>query len=78
MWWEFLAAQAQAIIPCDFLVMETALLRRLHVLVFIEHGTRRLHLAGVTAHPAGGGRRSRPATLPWTWVTASARCVPDP
>jgi putative transposase len=34
-------------------VVETVLLRRLHVLVFIEHGTRRLHLAGVTAHPTG-------------------------
>jgi putative transposase len=26
---------------------------RLHVLVFIEHGTGRLHLGGITAHPTG-------------------------
>lgn len=52
-WREFLAAQAHAIIACDFLVVETVLLQRLYVLVFIEHGTRRLHLAGVTAHPTG-------------------------
>jgi len=52
-WREFLASQAHAIIACDFLVMETVLLKRLHVLVFIEHGTRRLHLAGVTACPTG-------------------------
>lgn len=52
-WREFLAAQAHGIIACDFLVVETVLLKRLHVLVFIEHGTRRLHLAGVTARPTG-------------------------
>ncbi|WP_345575711.1 integrase core domain-containing protein [Nonomuraea rosea] len=52
-WRQFLTAQAHAIIACDFLVVETVLLRRLYVLVFIEHGTRRLHLAGVTAHPTG-------------------------
>jgi putative transposase len=52
-WRQFLTAQAHAIIACDFLVVETALLRRLYVLVFIEHGTRRLHLGGVTAHPTG-------------------------
>ncbi len=49
---EFLAAQAHAIIACDFLVVETVLLQRLYV-VFIEHGTRRMHLGGVTASPAG-------------------------
>jgi transposase InsO family protein len=60
-WREFLAAQAHAVIACDFLVVETALLKRLHVLVFIEHGTRRLHLAGVTARPTGA------------WATQQAR-----
>jgi putative transposase len=52
-WREFLAAQAHAIVACDFLVVETVLLSRLYVLVFIEHGTRRLHLAGMTARPTG-------------------------
>ncbi|URN07139.1 hypothetical protein LUW74_29970 [Actinomadura madurae] len=33
--------------------METVLLKRLYVLVFIEHGTRRLHRGGVTGHPTG-------------------------
>jgi putative transposase len=52
-WRQFLTAQAYAIIACDFLVVETVLLKRLYVLVFIEHGTRRLNLGGVTAHPTG-------------------------
>jgi putative transposase len=52
-WRRFLTAQAHAIIACDFLVVETVLLQRLYVLVFIEHRTRGLHLGGVTAHPAG-------------------------
>jgi hypothetical protein len=52
-WREFLAAQAHALIACDFLAVETVLLKRLYVLVFIEHGARRLHVAGVTARPTG-------------------------
>ena len=52
-WRQFLAAQAHAILACDYLVVETVLLKRLYVLVFIEHGSRRLHVGGVTAHPTG-------------------------
>jgi hypothetical protein len=33
--------------------VDTVLLKRLYVLVFIEHGTRRMHFGGVTANPTG-------------------------
>ena len=62
-WREFLAAQAHAIIACDFLVAETVLLKRLHVLVFIEHDTRRLHVAAVTAWPTGAWTLQRARNL---------------
>ena len=52
-WRRFLHAQAAGILAVDFLDGDTVLLKRLYVLVFIEHGTRRMHLGGVTASPSG-------------------------
>lgn len=52
-WREFLRAQAQSTIACDFFTVETLWLGRLYVLFFIELGSRRVHLAGCTANPSG-------------------------
>jgi hypothetical protein len=47
-WSQFLAAQAHAILAIDFAHVDTVFLRRLYLLVVIEHSTRHVHLAGIT------------------------------
>ena len=60
-WKQFLTAQARGILAADFVHVDTVLLRRIYALIIIEHGTRRVHLAGITANPDGA------------WTTQAAR-----
>jgi hypothetical protein len=50
-------------VACDFFTVETIRLQTLYVLFFIQLNTRRVIVAGVTAHPDTA------------WVTQQARNV---
>jgi putative transposase len=68
-WKQFLTAPARSIMAADFVHVDTVLLQRIYALIVIviviviviEHGTRRVHLAGITATPDGA------------WTTQAAR-----
>jgi putative transposase len=60
-WQTFLKHHQDEILACDFFTVETAWLKTLYVLFFIELGSRRVHLAGCTSNPTAA------------WVTQQAR-----
>ena len=60
-WRTFLAHYKGEIVACDFFTVETAWLKTLYVLFFIELGSRRVHLGGCTSSPTSA------------WVTQQAR-----
>ena len=52
-WRSFLRQHAASTLACDFLTVDTVLLRRLYVLVFICIGTRRIEYMACTSNPDG-------------------------
>ena len=60
-WRDFIRAHAASTLACDFLSVDTVLLRRLYVFFVVEVGTRFVHVLGMTANPDGA------------WVAQQAR-----
>jgi putative transposase len=60
-WRVFLRAQAESMLACDFLTVETAFLQRIYVLFFISIASRRIEYIASTLNPDG------------RWVTQQAR-----
>jgi hypothetical protein len=72
-WREFIRAQAQSMLACDFFTVDTVFSRRLSVLFFIELATRRVYLAGATANPNAPWVAQQARNFTW-----SLACRPAP
>ncbi len=64
-WRQFLRQHAQQVLATDFFTVETAWLERLHVLFFLEIGSRRVHYAGCTRHPSTAWVVQQARNLAW-------------
>jgi transposase InsO family protein len=64
-WREFVCQHGRQLLATDFFTVETAWLERLHVLFFLEIGSRRVHYAGCTRHPSTAWVVQQARNLTW-------------
>jgi hypothetical protein len=65
-WSTLLKHYGQQILASDIFTEETAWLKTLHTLFFIEVGSRRVHFAGCTEHPSAAWVAQQARQLTWT------------
>jgi len=73
-WRQFLARHHHQIVACDFFTCETIFLKTSYVLFFIELGTRKVHLAGATAHPTAAWVTQQTRQLSWQTQDGALPC----
>ena len=64
-WRNLMSHYKEQILATDFFTVETIRLRTLYVLFFIEPGTRRVHISGVTTNPDGAWTAQQARQLVW-------------
>ncbi len=85
-WKQFLTARG--IVAAYFVHVDTVLLQRIYALLVVEHGIRRVHLAGITANPDGAWTTqaarnflvdiASAASVRWRWLTGRLAVGDDP
>ncbi len=76
-WKKMMNHYKDQLLACDFFTVETIFLKTVYVLFFIELGTRRVHLAGVTTNPDGLWVAQQARQLVWQFeeTDTSFRCL---
>ena len=73
-WAAFLRAHAAGLVACDFFAVETVRLEVLYVLFFLHVQSRRVFVAGCTAHPTAAWTAQQARNI--TWDLAEVRIRP--